>query len=43
MLEVGLVATSLFDSRGEMESTKEARRVNIDLNKEELECFRDEL
>ena len=26
-----------------MESTKEVRRVNYDLNKEELECFRDEL
>ena len=26
-----------------MESTKEARRVNFDLNKEELGCFRDEL
>lgn len=26
-----------------MESTKEARRVNFDLNKEELEYFRDEL
>ena len=26
-----------------MESTKEARRDNFDLNKEELGCFRDEL